>query len=463
MPLGASWQVRLVLIAGKKLMRLSQVWNNGALTVGVVVIALFGTGSLVTRVSVGPLAISAYLTVVMTVFLVAGLLIQISFQRFQQPAWQRGFRSNCFWMALAPICFFLSWAAFSLILSPSIPGAQNVMTMAIFVLGIIFVALNFPLIWIGRYWSAIAYATLAHSLFALASNLFVWQIIDNRAFAMTAVVGLAAMVPLRATNVVLRFAPYIVFVSILISASRTSTFAALCIIGWIVLRDAKPVKLAVVRGALTYLGALVVTVLTYVFYAPASARLEAGDRGVVFPKFGSSIVPNSGSEIVSNSSGANDSAVDIAGPLVLNTNGRIDAWTELVRTVNSPVDWLFGQGSGASALYTRDHMSAFTQSLNEYLRIMVDNGVVGLLVFLAGIIFLIIGLWRNGGYKSLLNQAGLLVIFVTMIASATDGQLIYPFTVIPAAFVIGLAFRSSSEEGQGISSGSVKPPSKFRA
>ena len=141
--------------------------------------------------------------------------------------------------------------------------------------------------------------------------------------------------------------------------------------------------------------------------------------------------------------------------MIVNTNGRIDAWTELLTTVTSPADWLFGKGSGASAIYTRDHMSAFPQSLNQYLRILIDNGAVGLFIFLAGITCLVIGLWRGGGFTSPLNQAGLLVIFVSLIASATDGQLIYPFTVIPAAFVIGLSLRSGTGDEQGVSSGLV--------
>lgn len=416
---------------------------------GLSAIALFATGSLLTRFSVGPLAISAYLTMAVTAFLVVALSIQIAFHRFQQPSWQHLFRSRFFWRSLTALCCFLLWSIFSLMFSPSIPGTQNVMTMTVFVLGIAYVALNFPGNSIHRFWNAVAYATLVHSFFALASNLFDWQIIDNRAFAMTAVVGLAAMVPLRPSNIILRLAPYVVFVSILISASRTSSFAALCIIGLVVLREEKPLKLAAIRGVFIYLGALAVTVITYLFYAPANARLEVGDQGIV--------LPNLGSPLLTNSSGS------MASPIVVNTNGRIDAWTELLSTIKSPMDWLFGQGSGASALYTRDHMSAFTQSLNEYLRIYIDNGAVGLLIFLTGLGFLVAGLWRRGGFRTSLNQAGLLVIFVTLVASATDGQLIYPFTVIPAAFIIGLALTTVARDVQGVSSSLGREPRQVPA
>jgi hypothetical protein len=429
--------------------------KNGALGFGIIAGSLLATGSLITRFSVGPLAISAYLTIVVTGFLVVALSSQIALRRFQSPSWQRLFRSRFFWWPLAPLCVFLLWSIFSLIFSVSIPGLQNVMTMAVFIFGIVFVALNFPGNSILLFWNIMAYATLAHSLFALASNLCDWQIVDNRAFAMTAVVGLAAMVPMRPPNIILRLAPYVVFISILFSASRTSTFAALCIVGLVVLREEKPVKLAAFKGAIIYLGALAVTVITYVFYAPANARLEAGDQGVV--------LPNLGSPSFTNSSGATNPVTSTGPAFVVNTNGRIDAWTELLSTVKSPVDWLFGQGSGASALYAREHMSAFTQSLNEYLRIYIDTGGVGLLLFLSGIGFLIFGLWRDGGFRASLNQAGLLVIFVTLVASATDGQLIYPFTVIPVAFVIGLALKKVARDGLGASSISVREPRKYPA
>ena len=247
-----------------------------ALYFGAIAIVLFGTGSLITRFSIGPLAISAYLTIAITVFLSAAVFLQFFFHKFQAPSWQQVFRSYRFWKSVSVLCAFLAWSLFSRIFSASVPGAQNVMKMATFVLGIIFVALIFPRASLGHFWNAIAYATVAHSLFSLASNLFGWQIIDNRAFAMTAVVGLAAMVPLRPSNIILRLAPYVVFISILVSASRTTIFADFCIVGLAVLRDAKPVNLAVIQSAVTYVLALALTVLTYVFYAPTNAgwRLE---------------------------------------------------------------------------------------------------------------------------------------------------------------------------------------------
>lgn len=65
----------------------------------------------------------------------------------------------------------------------------------------------------------------------------------------------------------------------------------------------------------------------------------------------------------------------------LSTSGWLSAWSEFIGLLDGPLVWVFGSGAGGSATLGREILTRwFSQTLNEYLRVLVDFGIVGLVL-----------------------------------------------------------------------------------
>ena len=399
----------------------------GAFAVGVTFV-LFGTGSRITSFNLGPLSVSAWITIVIPVIFAFVLLFSAVIM-----VGRMGIRlfAHSLLAAGTGSLFLLLFAVYSIVALAAhwrFEGAQNVLSFGLFALGIFAWAMTFPERKVALTWDVVVYVALGQSIFVMLIELAGWNLIDQRSFAMTAVIGLAAAVTVPAKNLFLRFAPYFIFLSIVLSSSRTTTFAALVMMGLVAFRTYSQGLRRVLGIVAAYVFGLLTILVVYSQYGPAKSRLIAGDGAIKIPS-----IPPLG---VLNSSGE---FVEPATAFVINSNGRFDAWTEFLGMLRTPSDWIFGLGPGASAEYGGKHLTYFSQVLNEYLRILIDNGILGLGLFLVAMVGLIVTLLRSQQIPWQYRFGALLTLFSLSVVSFTDGAFIYPFSALPAAMLVGLA------------------------
>jgi O-antigen ligase len=130
------------------------------------------------------------------------------------------------------------------------------------------------------------------------------------------------------------------------------------------------------------------------------------------------------------------------------TEERITIWTDTLNMLgdSSVKDWLLGHGIGSFRYYFPEYNTFKVSGKvvnwnfphNVFLQIIFENGVLGLAIILAGIVLLLLGLWR--GYRLLQNRNDrylLVTIFIlftinfihcTFTLSFYDKYFIYPFS-----------------------------------
>lgn len=128
------------------------------------------------------------------------------------------------------------------------------------------------------------------------------------------------------------------------------------------------------------------------------------------------------------------------GGLQFNTAGRAKIWGLLLD--KSQDSLLFGHGLGKSEDLIAGYFGTIAQPHNDYLRVLYDTGIIGL----GALFFVIFGLFfrrisstQNANLKpSGVRVLGNLVLFQFCVFMITDNPLVYPFYLMPVAFVLGL-------------------------
>ena len=148
----------------------------------------------------------------------------------------------------------------------------------------------------------------------------------------------------------------------------------------------------------------------------------------------------------------------VAGEASVDTSGRLTAWTV---TLNSYLDApLAGQGPGSAndlmddVLYRLD----IGHPLNEYLRFLHDEGVLGLILLLGGWGQLLALCWRAyrdsvsvSSPHTTLYLATLLSLVAAMLTMLTDNTASYIFIMGPLGVLVGTTLRPSPRsESNGI-------------
>lgn len=111
----------------------------------------------------------------------------------------------------------------------------------------------------------------------------------------------------------------------------------------------------------------------------------------------------------------------------VNTSGRADFWIVWWRAfLEEPI---FGHGLGAGAILIDVEANPLLPiaAHNEYLRLLVDGGVVGLLIFLGGFILLFVNECRYLNHSERMMILGLMVSFA--LYTFTDNTLTSPPTI----------------------------------
>lgn len=404
------------------------------ITVGISLFYL-ASGSMLIQFKVGQLSLSALSTVIVILCFVAILFIYIFDKKqliFLKQYLEIKFEDKFLWIAST---LFIIYAGISVILKLNFEGFQNLLAESLFFIGVIAFSLSVGIIQADKIWVLVVYISFVHASIMVATKFFDHNFIDNRSYAMVSLFGLVAAVFSEKNNFVLRIAPYVIFFSILFSASRTASFAAAFVMCFIFVDFSKKSQRVVSRGIAGILFSAISSVAVYTFYNPAASRIVSGDQAIsiVVPSLDSNISESNISESITSPS-----------VLSINTNGRIEAWTEFLNRLNEPMDWIFGLGTGSSAQYGRENIPFFPQVLNEYLRILIDNGVIGITLFFVAIVAILNKLIRSRSFdNSAYITAGIVSILVLLIISLTDGAFVYPFSSLPAALLIGLSMQTS--------------------
>lgn len=121
------------------------------------------------------------------------------------------------------------------------------------------------------------------------------------------------------------------------------------------------------------------------------------------------------------------------------SNGRLAVWNLLLSQDNAIS--LLGSGTGSASMFTRnlnpEQKALFHHPHSEFLRILFDNGVLGLSLFVIIILFFCFALFfgRVNLHKAPI-AIGLVVALGVM--SFFDNPLVSPYLLVPCALLLGL-------------------------
>ena len=357
--------------------------------------------------TVGGFSVSAYLTLI-TPFL---FVLFVASQTFKNPG-----LGIYLLLRLAPFLALGVMGLLSLGLNFRLEGLQNVLAFAVFTLGIAAFALapgdivqRAVQVWVPTFAAFAAIAFIATQVIDTETRFGV-EFFSPRQYAMVAVISLAAAVSAPPINRLIQISPYLIVASIIFSASRTTAAIGVLILMTLIVQGNPGIG-----TRLKKLG----TILFFLVVSGAIAVLTSRDV----------------QERVISGGGAEQTAI-------LSDSGRFQAWLEFLTMPNTAVDWIFGLGSGASAEYGQREIPFFPQTLNEYLRFLIDNGAIGLGVFVLGILWLLMKLPLWGKLSNHSSKAAGLAVVGLALISLTDGAFYSYFVVLPASLLVGNGLRS---------------------
>jgi O-antigen ligase len=135
-----------------------------------------------------------------------------------------------------------------------------------------------------------------------------------------------------------------------------------------------------------------------------------------------------------------DTAIEVGG-VGVNVSGRSNIWSEVTNSaMNAPI---VGQGVGSS-IDAASKVSGVGHPHNDYLRVWHDHGFVGLGLWGAAFVAMLVVLlrivvrsdWRSDP-SAPTHLAALLALTGLLIACTTDNAIIYPFVVAPVGVLVG--------------------------
>jgi len=236
---------------------------------------------------------------------------------------------------------------------------------------------------------------------------------SSRAFALTALVVMAVLIPARDIGGWIgRILPYILFVEIVASGSRIASAAAAIMLAFLVLRNRRGGY--AVRALILFSGCGLLLWELIHRVAFLNERFFGGDQARV-------------------------------GRISLNTEGRSVLWSGLW-TVAQDNLWI-GQGAGTATDIARAKFVGAGEPHNDYLRFIVDYGVIGCAIWLVAILALLHRLWRRGrarsGDDAAIHYSAFLAVLGMSVVAITDNVLIYHYVLLPVAVLVGSSLAHS--------------------
>lgn len=313
-------------------------------------------------------------------------------------------------------CLFLAWAAATTAMNRL--DSRAVQHLSVYVLFVVGVSLAS---WTMSRDSAAWYLSMLGRLGILLSLVFLpatliggnasRAVYGPRSFALTALICLAAVVADPRTRTarrsIRRWTPYLIGAAIAASLSRTAAAVALLFLV-IYFARRRPGRGALLRAVLALCVLSVLTVGAIRFIPAVHDRVLGGDRATV-------------------------------SGFRLNTEGRTVLW-RIVEDQISTDPWL-GHGTGAASDAIARAVPSLAQPHNDYLRILDDNGIIGLSIWALGFMLLAAGCLRRirsaGPSDSGIHLAALLSLVAVALTMTTDNTIVYPFVMLPVAVLVG--------------------------
>ena len=310
---------------------------------------------------------------------------------------------------------FVIWAVVTVPLNPSSEGIQNVTVYLGFVLGIAVTGrLCSPAATdrlLGQIQKAAWFVGLVYMLSVLVAGLGASDFYDARAFALAGLILLSVVVARRSSWLL----PILLLLDVALSLSRTATLLAIVILA-IGLAVRSPSRGRAIRLVVMVALGAVATWFVFTRFAPLRDRFQGGDQAFGY------------------------------GGEQFNVSGRVDLWSFTIQDARRHL-WL-GAGPGSADKAVLRHFATVSHPHNDYLRLLHDFGVVGLLVFVIGFLTLMVRTWRLGRSTGRpIHWAAFLALLAVAGTAFTDNTIVYPFVMIPLGVLVGASLSESSTAG----------------
>ena len=305
-----------------------------------------------------------------------------------------------------PFLLFYGFVVVRLVFAPNPDGLQNAAVLTMFTFGIAFSARSATVEVAGATLRVFAGVGVLVAVVFAVGSVSGADVYMTRAFALTALVLLAAAVVLPPTDLLARAAPFVIVGAIVLSLSRTASAISILMLVGLVVRLRRGHRLLLACGAVT--GVALATWALLSTFAPLRDRFLVGDN-----------------------------AVEVGG-LAINTSGRSALWEAVSQNaMHAP---FLGHGPGSAVVFVTERFGGITQPHNEYLRVLHDEGLVGLIPFVLGCLLVLVRvIKRIARTDQPIHWAALFALTATLAAAATDNVLVYPFVLLPASVLIGLS------------------------
>lgn len=373
-----------------------------------------------TRVRVGGSSLSALITMAVLALLVVILVMNLVIATCRSDRGSRRALSDGLRHYPALLVLFAVYAGVRLAMSPTSEAIQNVMCYLMFVLCplVVVTSLRFDYRRVGR---LMAWAGVASAAVYLCQQLFLTSgdvdrpLISDRAFAITALVTLAVMVPRRSghgdsqrppQSIVW---PLFIVVVLVVSLSRTALGVAFALLLFFAVRAPAKVRLpAVIAASVTSVLALVMLVAAY---PPILSRFTEGDNAQV-------------------------------GGIAVNTSGRSQLWSITYDSAMRAPIWGHGPGNAKIVVQQFFAIPGTDHPHNDYLRIFNDLGVIGVVLFWGGVLLLLARLCRLAiRYDQTRHWSAVMGVLSVVLVAATDNVIVYQFIMVPVGVLVGIALR----------------------
>lgn len=364
----------------------------------------------------------AWLTIVIPIILFVGIIATFfTAQQFARlPSFGQPLIFGSIILTILLVWLALQWVNL-LVLSDLGTGAfQSVLIATVTVLGIVFFAR--ARIHASTFHRAFALAGVTGGLLVIADSFIDSIALTSPNTMQYLLVPLVSVLALSSQRPWLLIGAAVILQAIIIPSPRMAiaTAVLLILLGAILVPRLKVwVRVALVTGT----GLIIYA--NFSLNSLVSRRFaERGDGALVLPDLGQPA--DSGS-----------------AALAVNTNGRINVWTALSEQASGSY-LLFGRGAGFSRNFVSEY-AGWQQPHNEYLRILVDFGLPGLLLLLAaGVALTILAIVRWRIQPSI--AFGLLGVVTAVGAmSLTDLALVSFAVVLPFAIVVGSSVQVLSQ------------------
>lgn len=392
------------------------VRSNVVPLVTIACICLAALCDLPTRITFGSVSGSAILTT-----FVASLCVVTFPAILPTPMWR--------WRPVLPLWGFVAWSLFvSATKGVGVPGAQNLLVYLVFAS-----AVTYTTVWcddegadtVARWLQRCGWlVAAAYGASVALDGVGAESILGRRSFGLVALIFMALTVPQGSEGGRLaRAAPWVLFLLVGLSLSRTATVAAAVLLAARAAhgRNGRKIHRAVALSLLVSVAMLLVA-----FYVPTvTDRMFGGDRGYT------------------------------VGGVTLNTEGRTRIWGAVGGDIaTSP---LIGHGAGSAGTRVAQYVPGQDEPHNDYLRVIYDYGYIGIAIFAWAYLSLIRATWNRARFhrESIMSAAphtaAVLALLSVAIGMTTDNVLIYAFVMAPLGVMVGLSLRQPF-------SGTSRPP-----